>query len=101
MANKLTEKPRVPLQLSWLQENDLLDKALPLIEPKFVAITGRDYRGVRYSIRAEGSQQLSLISLKWTDFGQFTLADLADLGFEEGQPRKSLAGIVERRIKDQ
>lgn len=69
---------KVPLQLSWLQENDLLVKAAILLG--YAVVPGSaDPKGIKM-IGAGGKQMW----MAWEIYFIFTLAQLKQLGFEEG-----------------
>jgi hypothetical protein len=68
---------KVPLQVSWLQENDLLTKAAILLGYAIVPGSADD-KGIK-ALEPGGR----IFALAWEVYFQFTLAQLKELGFEE------------------
>jgi hypothetical protein len=86
----MTQKPKVPLSIGWLSENELLEPAAKLlgyeIKPKTADSTG---------INAV-DQNGGLIFLNWEDDSfTFTLAQLQALGFDPGdEPEPDLVNCL-------
>jgi hypothetical protein len=69
---------RVPIQVSWLQENELLPPAAILLGYAIVPGTA-DAKGI--TMIGPGGRQFGMT---WELYLTFTLAQLKELGFEEG-----------------
>ena len=67
---------KVPLRLDWLSENDLLEKAAPMLSLRILRYTKL---GVVIASGTQGNEE----TLSWTNTELlFTLAQLKELGFE-------------------